>query len=79
MILFFQSPKALIYAVQAKNPLPQQDIDKLNWLFGESKQIQADKVSGKFAGPRKEMITPWSTNALEIRFNLGILVFQIMD
>lgn len=79
MILFFQSPKALIYAVQAKNPLPQQDIDKLNWLFGEANQIQADKVSGKFAGPRKEMITPWSTNAVEITVNMGILGIQRME
>ncbi|MBW3469432.1 phosphoribosylformylglycinamidine synthase [Arthrospiribacter ruber] len=72
MILFFQSPKDLIYAVQAKHPLNSQDIDKLTWLFGEATQLQSKEVEGKFAGPRKEMITPWSTNAVEITVNMGI-------
>lgn len=72
MILFFQSPNGLIYAVQANYPLHHTDIDKLIWLFGEAKPINSDKVEGKFAGPRKEMITPWSTNAVEITLNMGI-------
>jgi phosphoribosylformylglycinamidine synthase len=72
MILFFQSPTSVIYAVQAQSQLPQQDIDKLNWLFGEAIQLQSEKVEGLFKGPRKEMITPWSTNAVEITLNMGI-------
>ena len=72
MILFFQSPNDLIYAVQAIHPIHRTEIDKLIWLFGEAKPINSDKVEGKFAGPRKEMITPWSTNAVEITLNMGI-------
>ncbi len=72
MILFFQSPTSVIYAVQAQSQLPQQDIDKLKWLFGEAIQLQSEKVEGRFKGPRKEMITPWSTNAVEITLNMGI-------
>ncbi|MFC0261784.1 phosphoribosylformylglycinamidine synthase [Fontibacter flavus] len=79
MILFFQSPKDLIYAVQAHRPINQQDIDKLIWLFGEAKPLSTDKVEGKFAGPRKEMITPWSTNAVEITLNMGIQGIQRIE
>lgn len=79
MILFFQSPNDLIYAVQANHPISQQDIDKLIWLFGEAKPLNTDKVEGKFAGPRKEMITPWSTNAVEITLNMGIQGIQRIE
>lgn len=79
MILFFQSPNDLIYAVQAHHPISQQDIDKLIWLFGEAKPLNTDKVEGKFAGPRKEMITPWSTNAVEITLNMGIQGIQRIE
>ncbi|MCH7409895.1 phosphoribosylformylglycinamidine synthase [Belliella sp. DSM 111904] len=72
MILFFQSQNSAVYAVQSKFPLAQNDIDKLIWLFGEAKQLEVDIVSGRYAGPRKEMITPWSTNAVEITLNMGI-------
>ena len=34
--------------------------------------IRKDKLKGTFIGPRKEMITPWSTNAVEITQNMGI-------
>jgi phosphoribosylformylglycinamidine synthase len=79
MILFFQSPQALIYAVQAKQPLHQQDIDKLIWLFGDAKPLGSEKVEGTYAGPRKEMITPWATNAVEITVNMGIVGIQRIE
>ena len=79
MILFFQSPQAVIYAVQSKHPIQKSDIEKLTWLFGEAKEIQSDKVSGRYAGPRKEMITPWSTNAVEITINMGIQGIQRIE
>lgn len=79
MILFFQSPQQFIYAVQAAHPLTPQDIEKLIWLFGEAKPLPGDKVSGRFSGPRKEMITPWSTNAVEITLNMGISGIQRIE
>ena len=72
MIFFFESPQNLIYAVQTPQPFAPEDIQKLIWLFGEAKALETNKVEGKFSGPRKEMITPWSTNAVEITRNMGI-------
>ncbi len=81
MILFFQSPqKSKIYAVQTQQPLAPADLPKLSWLFGEAKVLEQDSVVGLFAGPRKEMITPWSTNAVEITANMGIPgIFRIEE
>ena len=72
MILFFQTTNQTIYAVQTAQALNKEDINKLVWLFGEAKLLDANILSGKFIGPRREMITPWSTNAVEITQNMGI-------
>ena len=79
MIFFFESPQKLIYGVQTPQPLPSEDIQKLAWLFGEAKPLTGEKVSGNYAGPRKEMITPWSTNAVEITGNMGIHGIQRIE
>ena len=79
MIFFFQTPNSLVYAIQAKYPFFQQDIEKLIWLFGGAENLKSDKVSGEFVGPRKEMITPWSTNAVEITLNMGISGIQRIE
>ncbi len=79
MIFFFESPQKLIYGVQVPQPLHAEDLQKLSWLFGEAKAIQTDKISGNYSGPRKEMITPWSTNAVEITGNMGILGIQRIE
>ncbi len=71
MILLFRSDNT-IYAVQATTALDRQDIDKLRWLFGGAEWLDVSSVSGIFVGPRREMITPWSTNAVEITQNMGI-------
>ncbi|MDH5382217.1 MAG: phosphoribosylformylglycinamidine synthase, partial [Cyclobacteriaceae bacterium] len=47
------------------------NLEKLNWLFGDPEKTY-EVLSGKYIGPRKEMITPWSTNAVEITQNMGI-------
>ena len=62
----------LFYAVSSQNTILADDISKLTWLFGEAMHINAESVDGFFVGPRKEMITPWSTNAVEITQNMGI-------
>jgi phosphoribosylformylglycinamidine synthase len=71
MVIFFQGSQ-FVFAVQTDNPLNNDDIPKLSWLFGKAEAISQPTVSGKFVGPRKEMITPWSTNAVEITQNMGI-------
>ncbi len=72
MILYFQGNTDLIFAVDANTSLSKENLDKLSWLFGEANQIQQESIEGYFIGPRKEMITPWSTNAVEITQNMGI-------
>ncbi len=72
MILFFEGISKNLIAVGTSENLPETDIKKLSWLFGEARLIKDDKLDGIFIGPRKEMITPWSTNAVEITQNMGI-------
>ncbi len=71
MIHFFRN-NSLIFVLKAKSNLIQKDLEKLNWLFGGTTLIDEKNLSGYFIGPRKEMITPWSTNAVEITQNMGI-------
>jgi len=71
MILFFQG-KDTWYAVEADHELSVTDRQKLIWLFGNAKPLDQPQIKGEFIGPRKEMVTPWSTNAVEITQNMGI-------
>lgn len=73
MIFFFESPQKRIFAVQTSHPITAEDQEKLTWLFGEASFLEKSSVTGNYAGPRKEMVTPWSTNAVEITRNMGIL------
>ena len=72
MILFFEGKSKIIFAVGTTEKLSKINIEKLSWLFGEASLITKDKVDSVFIGPRKEMVTPWSTNAVEITQNMGI-------
>ena len=72
MIQFFRTPSQLIYAVQSNDPLSTEDIQKLIWLFDEATLLSETAIEGNHVGPRREMITPWSTNAVEITQNMGI-------
>jgi phosphoribosylformylglycinamidine synthase len=72
MILFFEANSKNLFAVGTSEKLSKNDIEKLLWLFGNANLIKAEKIEGFFVGPRKEMVTPWSTNAVEITQNMGI-------
>lgn len=72
MIYFFQVPKDKIIALELNSELDLQSTAKLEWLFGNAACLKETQVDGWFVGPRKEMITPWSTNAVEITQNMGI-------
>jgi phosphoribosylformylglycinamidine synthase len=73
MILFFyKSKEKKVLTVSTHNPLSEEDIAKLTWLFGNARYVDFPGIEGYFVGPRKEMITPWSTNAVEITQNMGI-------
>ena len=72
MIHFFGNESTTVFAVQSQNELSAQDIAKLNWLFGNTNKIVKSVLADFFVGPRAAMITPWSTNAVEITQNMGI-------
>ncbi len=72
MIQFFGNKSSKIYAVQTSKELSQTDIQKLNWLFGDQEKLSEASIDAFFIGPRAAMVTPWSTNAVEITQNMGI-------
>jgi phosphoribosylformylglycinamidine synthase len=72
MIIFFGNSEAQVYAVQVKQELSNENTNQLIWLFGGDEQISSDGIKGDFIGPRAAMVTPWSTNAVEITQNMGI-------
>ncbi|KGO90842.1 phosphoribosylformylglycinamidine synthase [Flavobacterium suncheonense] len=72
MIHFFGNQTNTVFAVQSQNELSTEDINKLNWLFGNAHKIEKSALSDFFVGPRAAMVTPWSTNAVEITQNMGI-------
>ena len=72
MILFFRTPNQNVIATEVKQTLSAEDIQKLCWLYGEAIVEKEENLQGCFVGPRREMITPWSTNAVEITQNMGL-------
>ena len=72
MIHFFGNESTTVFAVQTQNELSAETISKLNWLFGNADKIEKSVLTDFFVGPRATMITPWSTNAVEITQNMGI-------
>ncbi|MCM1137156.1 MAG: phosphoribosylformylglycinamidine synthase [Duncaniella sp.] len=72
MVVFFKKGANLIYAVETNHKFSDLEKDKLTWLFSGATPLSSTSVKGNFIGPRKEMITPWSTNAVEITQNMGI-------
>ncbi|MEG1861482.1 MAG: phosphoribosylformylglycinamidine synthase [Bacteroidaceae bacterium] len=72
MILFFRTPSNSVIATQANHTLAQSEIDELCWLYGGASVLAEETLKGCFVGPRREMITPWSTNAVEITQNMNL-------
>ena len=72
MILFFKTPSQHVIATEVDHQLDQQEINELCWLYGDAQLLDAAALEGHFVGPRREMITPWSTNAVEITQNMGL-------
>ena len=72
MILFFQSTVNNVFAVEAAQSFDSIDTEKLVWLFGGAKPVISDRMNGWYVGPRREMVTPWSSNAVDISRIMGI-------
>ena len=72
MILFFKTPQQSIIATQVDHQLNPNEVKELCWLYGDAKMLDDETLKGFFVGPRREMVTPWSTNAVEITQNMGL-------
>ena len=72
MLQFFGDTASKVLVVESTTPLSSENKTKLQWLFGEAPALDASSIEGEFVGPRATMITPWSTNAVEITQNMGI-------
>lgn len=72
MIFFFKTPQGSIVATEADHQLGNDEIKELCWLYGDAEVVEGEKLDGFFIGPRREMVTPWSTNAVEITQNMGL-------
>lgn len=72
MVVFFKKGSNYIIAVETNHKFSEGEKEKLSWLFGGAKPLASTSLKGRYIGPRKEMITPWSTNAVEITQNMGI-------
>jgi phosphoribosylformylglycinamidine synthase len=72
MIVFFRTTAQHIIAVETSLPFSEETANRLKWLFGNAEMLDSAKIDERFIGPRREMITPWSTCAVEITQNMGI-------
>ena len=72
MILFFKTSQQSVIATDVDHQLSKDEINELSWLYGDAALIEGETVDGCFVGPRREMITPWSTNAVEITQNMNL-------
>ena len=72
MISYFKKSDTIFYVLEHKNSLSETEISKLCWILGDAIFLKEKKLLGKFVGPRVEMTTPWSTNAVEITKNIGV-------
>ncbi|MEL6812799.1 MAG: phosphoribosylformylglycinamidine synthase [Bacteroidota bacterium] len=79
MIHFFGDLKSTVFAVQTSGEISDENNQKLQWLFGNQPKIDKSAIADFFIGPRAAMITPWSTNAVEITQNMGIHGIQRIE
>lgn len=73
MLSYFTIPEGICYAIAHTAPFSKEQEERLRWLFGmDNNSVVTPQVKGDFIGPKSEMVSPWSTNAVEIAHNMGI-------
>ncbi len=72
MVVFFKKGTANVIAVETDHKFTDAENQKLTWLFDGARPLVTTRLRGRYIGPRREMVTPWSTNAVEITQNMGI-------
>ena len=71
MVLFFKDKFNVVFAVESTNPPTESEIIKQEWLY-KAKKLNLTEIKSCYIGPKKTMVSPWSTNAVEITQNMGI-------
>jgi len=79
MILFFKTPQQSVIATETDHQLTPDEVNELCWLYGDATLADGESLSGYYIGPRREMVTPWSTNAVEITQNMGLKGIQRIE
>lgn len=72
MITFFKKGAKTFFVVESNHKLSPSEVEKFTWLLDGAHPLEKSSLQGTYIGPRREMITPWSTNAVEITQNMGI-------
>ncbi len=72
MISFFRSQSGNIIALASQEKPNEDQLKALVWLLGNAEYIDSPSLAGYYVGPRREMLTPWSTNAVEITQNMNL-------
>jgi phosphoribosylformylglycinamidine synthase len=72
MVVFFKKGASKVFAIETDHRFSKEENEKLTWLLEGATPIVSKNLKGTYVGPRKEMITPWSTNAVEITQNMGL-------
>ena len=70
--LFRKQSSSVLYVVESTTQLDAAALDRLTWLFGGATSLNSPALEGFFVGTRRELVTPWSTNAVEIIRNMNI-------
>ncbi len=72
MTTSFFSSNDHAYLVESSSALSETDSLRLQWLLQAEFLSDGQSLSGTYVGPRKEIVSPWSTNATEISRSVGI-------
>ncbi len=72
MILFFHTHSRSVIATEVDHMPDADETGRLCWLFGDARPMGSNRQTGWFVGPRREMITPWSTSAVEMTQNMNL-------
>lgn len=72
MILFFKTQKETVIATEVDHQPQPNELERLCWLYGDATLMTTQELEGFYVGPRREMVTPWSTNAVEMTQNMNL-------
>lgn len=72
MILFFKTQKETVIATEVDHQPQPNELEQLCWLYGDATLMTTQELEGFYVGPRREMVTPWSTNAVEMTQNMNL-------